>query len=246
MNTETVVIDQDFPDQLRKQLEFISRSCEAFDAGARDEAVRIAQSIRVLFHQTGRSTSLIEHLRATTVNLTTTQEEIGSNEVQRLGLTDFRIQIVDDSPRAEFGAHLSLSFATQVPVSKWWTQVVAVLDKSSQLTRKDIVLNAANKDGGAHVADVLPQNYARLKNPEGAMTFTIGGASFSVEPLHAQYAMIRQMGFELLNSPGLHAYCAGSGVDFTALPGARPKHFEPGKVIRAIAIKYADSTKEHS
>lgn len=240
------MIDQDFPDQLRKQLEFISRSCEAFDAGANDEAVRIAQSIRVLLHQTSNSTSLLKHLKATTINLTSTQEEIGLNEVQRLGLTDFRFQIGDGKPKAEFGAHLSLTHAIQFPVSKWWNQVVAVLDESTRLTRKDIVLAAANKDGGAHVAEKFPQNYARLKNPQGAITFTVGKVSYSVEPLYARYAMIRQMGFELLNSPSLHSYCADRGTDFTALPGARPKHFKPGTIIRAIAVKYAEPVKHHS
>jgi hypothetical protein len=53
-----------FKDQLTKQLGFLRRSCESYDQGYKDEAIRIATVLRVLFHDTGRSTSLLTHLKA--------------------------------------------------------------------------------------------------------------------------------------------------------------------------------------
>jgi len=44
----------DFELQLDRQLNFLRRSCAAFDGGAFDEAVRIALTIRVLVHNTVR------------------------------------------------------------------------------------------------------------------------------------------------------------------------------------------------
>jgi len=53
---------QDFKLRLREQLEFVSRSAEAFDEGHKQEAVRIATALRVIFHDTKYSTSLVKHL----------------------------------------------------------------------------------------------------------------------------------------------------------------------------------------
>jgi hypothetical protein len=47
---------------LEEQIRFLARSCSAFDAGAEDEGVRIATSLRILFHDTAISTSLVRHL----------------------------------------------------------------------------------------------------------------------------------------------------------------------------------------
>jgi hypothetical protein len=48
--------------KLNEQLRFIQRSCEAFDQGAEDEAIRIATSLRIIFHNTKMSVSLVTHL----------------------------------------------------------------------------------------------------------------------------------------------------------------------------------------
>jgi hypothetical protein len=54
------------PDQLRAQLKdqlaFIARSANAFDAGATEEAKRIATAVRVLVHDTKASISLLRQL----------------------------------------------------------------------------------------------------------------------------------------------------------------------------------------
>lgn len=49
-------------EQLRRQLKFIDASCRAYDAGEIEEALRIAVSLRVIFHDTTNSTSLLTHL----------------------------------------------------------------------------------------------------------------------------------------------------------------------------------------
>ena len=51
-----------FTDKLKEQLQFIKRSCDAYDQGAENEALRIATSLRVIFHNTTQSVSLMAHL----------------------------------------------------------------------------------------------------------------------------------------------------------------------------------------
>jgi hypothetical protein len=55
--------------KLREQLGFIERSTRFFDEGHEEEALRLATTMRVLFHDTALSTSLLTHLsmRHTTV-----------------------------------------------------------------------------------------------------------------------------------------------------------------------------------
>jgi len=48
--------------KLREQIRFIERSCKTFDQGEEDEAIRLATTLRILFHDTSKSTSLLKLL----------------------------------------------------------------------------------------------------------------------------------------------------------------------------------------
>ncbi len=53
-----------------------------------------------------------------------------------------------------------------MPVGDWWRQTLYVKG-SVRLTRQDVVLAAADKDGGAHVDAKLTPNYESLMNLDG-------------------------------------------------------------------------------
>ena len=81
----------------------------------------------------------------------------------------------------------------------------------ARLRRRDIVLAAANRDGGAHVDEKLTPEYERLLSPEavgffyGADIHLADGRIARPEPItdtHLVY--LRQMGYEVLESPPLH------------------------------------------
>lgn len=50
-------------------------------------------------------------------------------------------------------------------IDDWWRQTVYVLAPTIHLSRRDIVLAAANKDGGAHVDERLTPDYELLITP---------------------------------------------------------------------------------
>jgi hypothetical protein len=79
-------ISMDFKLQLKKQLKFLNSSCEAFDAGDMEEAIRIATCIRVLFHQTRESISLITHLGGADIKLLSTTIDVEPGTVQFIGM----------------------------------------------------------------------------------------------------------------------------------------------------------------
>ena len=50
-------------ERLKQNVGFIRRSCELYDQGHKEEAIRIATALRVLLHDTRRSVSLLKHLK---------------------------------------------------------------------------------------------------------------------------------------------------------------------------------------
>ena len=192
----------DFNAHLEKQLGFLDRSCQSYDAGFSDEAIRIATVIRVIIHQTCASTSLLKHLNATTINLLSTTFEPSPQTVLFVGMGMMRI----GGDKSEYYPQLGEGPINElIPVSKWWNQVVIVLDNKHRISRKKIVLAAANKDGGAHVDSKLTAEYAALSKDGAVGTFVRESkTTLDENPIESAHLVsLRQMGYELLHSPQL-------------------------------------------
>lgn len=192
----------DYKAHLRKQLGFLQRSCAAYDEGHTDEAIRIAIVIRILIHQ-GGWTSLLQHLDATTINLRSTPGESPSgNVLMYFGLGLFELRGGKGAYRPELGDGPPIS--RLIPVAEWWDEIVFIVN-GTRLRRRDIVLGAAHKDGGAHVGAKLTPEYEAL-----ALDGALGNFEYlSPEGIYTQpitdshLVALRQMGWELLNSPDL-------------------------------------------
>lgn len=199
-----------FHDQLQRQLGFLERSCASYDAGFTDEAVRIAVVVRTLLHQTKSSTSLLTHLGATSITLLSTTLDIlarfdGSDPFYPRGLPLFFNGMGRYGGPSGYTAKLGdASTKELIPMDKWWSQPVVILDRVP-VSRRDIVLAAANKDGGAHVDASLTPEYESLSTPGSVGVFVSGEDAESAEaPItDAHLVSLRQMGYELLNSPDL-------------------------------------------
>jgi hypothetical protein len=189
----------DFGQHLRKQLGFLERSCASYDAGHKDEAIRIATTIRVLIHNTKASTSLLKHLNATTINLLSTTPEPSMQTISFVGLGMMRVR----SGKMEYFSQLGDGppVNQSVPVNNWWDQIVMVLN-SQRISRRDIVLAAANKDGGAHVDSRLSAEYAALAKggAVGSFVYQTEGQRVEAPIQNAHLVSLRQMGYELLHS----------------------------------------------
>ena len=90
------------------------------------------------------------------------------------------------------------------PVESWWRQPVIILDRHPY-TRSEIVLNVADKDGGAHVDATLTPEYENLITAGSLgelVELTDEGVRVTPIP-DAHFSALRQIGFELLNSEHL-------------------------------------------
>lgn len=192
-------------EHLRTQIGYLRRSCEAFDANQIDEAIRIATVIRVLIHDTKNSTSLLKHLGATTINLLSTAESPSPQAIFYMGLG---CQVATTTTNTISGGYAPIfdgPIQRLVPVSKWWDQIVYVLNSTTRLKRSDIVLVAADKDGGAHVDSKLEPKYETLakKGAAGALVYQRNGIVTHTSFTNAHLVALRQMAYELLHSPDL-------------------------------------------
>jgi hypothetical protein len=197
---------RDFRQSLIRQLEFLNRSCQAFDAGSHDEAIRIAQCIRVLARDTKKQTSVLAHLNAKNISVLSTCLDIAAKQRQFGGsLLHFngmgRHELGPDGARyyPKLGGGM---FDHLLTVDDWLKETVFVLDAETPVSREQVILDAADKDGGAHVDAVLTPVYERLMNSGDLGVFANeGGSEIPITGHH--YVALRQMGHELLNSPEL-------------------------------------------
>jgi hypothetical protein len=188
-------------EKLREQLRFIQRSCEAFDKGAEEEALRIATSLRVIFHDTSTSVSLISHL------------DFGGKKMlsSARGLGDWRDYLGHKldltSPKPVVMFPLFGDKFRALSLRDWWSNEPVFTHNSQRFSRRKIILSAANKDGGAHVDAKLEKYYEILCAGEYAISI-IGNLTYTGEPpfpqgvpqypKNAHLALIRQFAHETL------------------------------------------------
>ena len=143
--------------KFQQQVGYLQRSIQLFDQGHEDEAIRLAVSLRVFLHNKHSSKSLFRHIGLTNPNLLSSGR--GHENWQ-----DYLSMILDltSSQPVKAKAILGDSFR-EMTCKTWWEEQTVFEYNSIKYTRKDVCLNAANKDGGAHVDEKLEQFYEALQ-----------------------------------------------------------------------------------
>lgn len=175
-------------------------SADAYDAGFDGEAKRIAVSIRVLVHDTGRSKSLLGQLGHKNRNFVDSAFPlVPNNMTSHSGLVVTSmvpgagakyVAFLDEPPHGQL---------KEIDFDSWWNAAVFVDSSGRTLSRKDLVLAVANQDGGAHVDAALNAIYADLSRhnslgwmySDGARSEALGGP---------ERAALRQIGHEVLKT----------------------------------------------
>lgn len=189
-------------DHLKEQIEFLIASCRAYDSGFEGEAKRLATTIRVLLHDTQTSHSLLKHMSKKDMKF---YSHAGvhnkKNLLSHMGLVLMKmgngsaeyLPILDNAPPFHYTQ-------PKMVFNAWWNQTVIVDQQKNSFSRKDLVLNVANKDGGAHIDQKLDKKYAALTRFNSiGWTFVSQGQEkeFSTK---LELATLRQIAHELLYS----------------------------------------------
>lgn len=201
--------------QFEEQIGFLQQSCKLYDQGRVAEAKRLSVTLRILLNDEGRGTSLFKQLEMKQLNFYNSAKSLPPST------TAFQqseaLLIGSDIVAGVFVPLYSHAkdLASLVDFNTWWNMpVLLTADRSEALSRKEIIISMANKDGGAHVDRQLDSKYARFSRlsgmghltaqnvplgPNGELPQSLAGVHFERVPL-AEYATVRQIAHEVLET----------------------------------------------
>jgi hypothetical protein len=182
---------------LDEQLGFLESSAASFDTGYEGEAKRLAVTLRVLLHDTKKSHSLLGQLGRKNATFFDSAFEFNPANLASHGGLVF---VAVGPPRTRYVAMLDdVPVSRFSPFDKWWAAQVFVDQERRILTREDLVLIAANQDGGAHIDPGLDETYDKLsrENALGWVAVENGAARPMDGP---ERAAIRQIAHEVLKT----------------------------------------------
>jgi len=203
-------IDNPLHEKFVEHIGLIKTLCEAYDKQENDSiALSISTAIRVLVHDTQNSTSLLTHINKKDRNYLSTNHK-NINEPVHLGLVT-RINIgVKDGKGGEAKywplctEKLNHDEVTKkhINFNNWWSGEKVFKSSTASLTRKDIVLSIANKDGGAHFDTKVEEKYDHFRKTWSGGSSLVGiksGIKRGYDNIPT-YPAIRQIAYELLFS----------------------------------------------
>ncbi len=198
-------------DMLGRKLRLLRKDCVAYDQGDDDQVEAMAVILRTLW-SAGQGNCLIERLAATKKCLDGTFQ-CPPNVVQsgEEPVLERRAYVLSEN-RDYAPCFFNQSPASQLPVDEWWEQEVVRDDRSKSLSRRDVVLLVADKEG-AHVDDELSKPEFRLRYESGAGLSRgepISEGKFHLRHMTPIPAIIRQIAFETLQTLDPHPEDDGS------------------------------------
>ena len=203
-------VDNPIKEKYGEFLELIRILCECYDKEGKDIiALSISTAIRVLVHDTNSSISLLNHLGKKNIKFLCTNH-VDSRESIHLGLVR-RINVGVKDGKGGEAKYWPICDENYFPMPKenkflnfeeWWNTEIIFKSAESVLTRKDLVLSMANKDGGAHFDTKVQKKYDDFRYSWSGGSTLVGTKSgidrgYDNVPV---YPAIRQIGYELLTT----------------------------------------------
>ena len=184
---------------LSDQVDLLVYMCGAYDSGKKNIASHIATTIRVLVHQTRHSHALLQLLGLRDKRFLDTANEIEKGNL----LSDSPLIVISSGGGVDYLPICSAGGGPVkprwIPFSRWWNQNVVKDHRKQWFTRRDLVLNLANTDGGAHVDPELDAAYAELSRDNSLGWYSgLDGPDKSL-PSPAE-PCVRQIGHEVIET----------------------------------------------
>jgi hypothetical protein len=147
---------------LKDQYDLLKDAVSDFYAGKEARANDVAVRIRVLVHNTQTSKALLSYLTADYMKM------LIYHKPTRLPNAVFVLKQPirfggDGKCEAIRDDFTNVSYEL-VPLERWWTEDYLVIGRIRS-SKKQVVLDVANKDGGAHVDEEVPVRHAAASKP---------------------------------------------------------------------------------
>lgn len=203
MTNEVPQTQAELGTHLQERLRFLESSSERFDAGDRAEAMELALSLRILLHDKGQSQSLLASLNLKSIKFYDTAFDYDpNNQASYAGL--IAVAHVRGSEPKYIAPldELPIKIIPQLDFNVWWEKPVFVVfidHIPRQFTRRELILDVADQDGGAHVDPMIDKAYAELSRQN---SLGWGFSTMKTECLlgNPVSVAIRQIAHEVLKS----------------------------------------------
>jgi hypothetical protein len=178
------------PRLLKEQYELLKDSVAEFYAGKEIKALDVAVRIRTLVHDTDKSQALLSLLAANYRELDI-YHKLPSGDAVFVVNQSFRLS-GDGAVKIVRDDFSSIAY-TLVSLERWWTEKYLIMG-AVRSSKKQVVTDVANKDGGAHLASEVPIRHAAASEPP----LILGRNENAVRPNLAR-GIVAQAGNEMLN-----------------------------------------------
>ena len=230
---------EELNNHFKEQMLFLETSAKSFDSGNKSEAKRLAVTLRLLLHDTGKSKSLCTQLGLKGNSFLDTSNYEAYSETPWDVLVYTGLIGTDLNPfdkEVQFMPILDHQGNTPPKwrsFDLWWNMIVIKDTLGNTFSRRDLVLNMADKDGGAHVDPTITLEYADISRHN---SLGVTGKSYSekrARPIPgAELTAVRQITYEVQKSllPGFRLVRSKprpSGLVFNVLMLGEPKKFDP-------------------
>jgi hypothetical protein len=185
---------------LEQHRQLLKDAVERMAEGNLVHALTIATSIRSLLHETGNSIPLLKRLRADYLSLpifTTAapKPQPTPPNVRAATVMHIAANLMIADGKISLNPTINLECREQKTLGRWWTDLGLVVPGGTPLSRKDIILGIANKEG-AHVDDDMPRNY-RIMLQSKSLRISINNSEY--EPVNITKYVCGTAGVEMLD-----------------------------------------------
>jgi len=142
------ITDEDYLKRLIEQRDFLRSELKEYEKGQVHFAYKMASTLRTIFHNTSSSTAILPALAeryGIHISFMGHPDQDFSRCIMYLGFVIGGLRPPQPPHRVE------------KPFDDYWNEIIYV-EKPYRYTRKQLVLFAANKLGGAHVDPEIPEN----------------------------------------------------------------------------------------
>ncbi|KUH41113.1 hypothetical protein M2E15_3527 [Bacillus mycoides] len=195
---------EDFIENLIETYDFLHTSADVFDKKQKyHEAKRMETNVRVLLHDTNKSTSLLKHLERKDILYCDSSfkhvQEDGFICIMPMNKPMYYEEISIDG--VTMIPYLAENEEKYIPFKEWWEeQIILTNGYGDTFTRKSIVTALANRDGGAHVDSKLNDSYFHLtRGISTGETFQRNGGDPEPIPNPHLFTM-RQITYEVIKT----------------------------------------------
>ncbi len=206
--------ENDLFNSFNEQLSFLKKSATAYDDGDVTEAKRLSISLRILLHNTPRSKSLLSSigLQETTPFLDTASKIIPNNLMPYSGLVVINYVSNGRTQTAKFKPLLDQfnklpGRGRFVLFDAWWNSIVLIDSHKNEFTRKKLVLELADTDGGAHIDPKISKSFYQLTR-QHSMNWQLSNGKTAQPLTDIHLASIRQIAYEVSISFSQHKITA--------------------------------------